>query len=417
MPKGIQLGLARVQHACSRLDGVHDGLPVVHVAGTNGKGSVAAMTARTLKLAGYRVGCFTSPHLCRFAERIQVDQAPIDDILLTDVLERALATDPELSFFETTFVAAMLAFRHAMVHVAVLEVGLGGRLDATNVVPQPVVTSVTRIARDHTELLGDRLESIAWEKASIAKPGVPMVVGRLDDTSARVVRQTALERGASEVLELGRELVFDASGYEGNVMLPYGMGNVRLRPSLRGVHQLENAGVAAVQCACASRALTRVTLEAIEKGVQSTRWPGRLEWLDDGVGRVLLDAAHNPDGMSTLVAHLRAEREAGCVPGGAATALVFGAMADKAWAEMLDAIAAVAAHRVFVAPGGRKPASVAQMVARVDGQMAVDVRTALSTARSLVGADGVVVVCGSIFLAGEARALLLGLDRDPAIAL
>ena len=168
VPRGVQLGLGDVMSACERADCPQQAFPVVHIGGTNGKGSVAAMVASVMRSAGYRTGLFTSPHLVRFAERIQIDSEPIARDPLVAALTQAIEIGPTLSFFETTFLAAMLAFRDARVDVAVLEVGLGGRLDATNVVERPLATAVTRVAFDHMDKLGPKIEQIALEKASIA---------------------------------------------------------------------------------------------------------------------------------------------------------------------------------------------------------------------------------------------------------
>lgn len=414
VPQGIRLGVERTRAACEKVGRPDRDLPVLHVGGTNGKGSVASQCEAVLRRSGYRTGLFTSPHLCRFAERIRVDGVPLDEEPLSDVLTRALELDDALSFFETAFVAAMLAFREAKVDVAVLEVGLGGRLDATNVVERPLVTCVTRVALDHVKQLGTTLESIAAEKAAIAKPDVPMVLGPLELSAYQVAYKLSRERGAWPVLAVGREIVIDQT--DQGAVVRFDDGDVlRLHPSLPGAHQIENAAVAAAMCRLSSAALPLVTPAHIEQGIAGANWPGRLESLSDGRGRVLIDAAHNPDGTRSLTAYLRS------APSGwrsdASTALVFGAMDDKAWPEMLDALVPFASHRFYVEPPGRKAASLADLCARAPGAPMVDLQDAMREAREAVGADGLVVVAGSIFLMGRVRAMLLGLPTDPAVAL
>ncbi|MBI5533648.1 MAG: bifunctional folylpolyglutamate synthase/dihydrofolate synthase [Deltaproteobacteria bacterium] len=412
VPRGIQFGLDDVRTACDRAGSPHLHVPVVHIAGTNGKGSVASMVASVLRTAGYRVGLFTSPHLCRFAERIQIDGSPLDNDSLTSALWQAIEVGPKLSFFETTFLAAMLAFRRLDVQVAVLEVGLGGRLDATNVVEHPTVTAVTRIALDHMDKLGRTEEEIAAEKAAIAKQGVPMVLGPMSAQVDRVCREHALGTGASEVLGVGREIAIER--LQGHAMrVALSLGSVELRPSLLGAHQLENAAVAAAICAAASGKLDRVDSKAIEKGIADAVWPGRLERIRDEDGDVVLDAAHNPDGAQALAAYLR-QSEA---RGPQSTALVFGAVADKSWKQMLSILAPLAEHRFYVEPGGRAGAPLVEMVETAGGTCEADVPSALAAARRSVGKHGLVVVAGSIFLAGNARCCLLRLDRDPPVAL
>jgi len=404
----MQFGLDDVRAACELAGSPHLTVPAVHIAGTNGKGSVASMCSSALRAAGYNVGLFTSPHLCRFAERIQINGTPIGDELLTACLDEAIEIGPKLSFFETTFLASMLAFRRSEVDIAVVEVGLGGRLDATNVIEKPLVTAVTRIALEHTDKLGPTLEAIAFEKASIAKPGVPMVFGPMDDVVDKTSRDTAIQRGASEILGLGREVRYARSNAHAEVVATG--HRFELRPRLSGEHQLENAAVAAMVCAMASRRLHNVDRQAIERGIAAAAWPARLEMVHDGRGDVLLDAAHNPDCMQALTSHLRQLRPR-------RTCLVFGAVADKSWNEMLQMIAPMTVERFYVEPGGRAAAPLEEMAGRFGGHVQPDLPAALRAARESAGDDGLVIVAGSIFLVGNARATILGLERDPPVAL
>jgi dihydrofolate synthase/folylpolyglutamate synthase len=392
-PRGALLGLERVSAACAALNHPERGFDSVHIAGTNGKGSVAAMVESMARAAKVRTGLYTSPHLVRFAERIQIDGAPVEDADLGAALEEALDRFPELTFFETATVAAFMVFARAKVELAVVEVGLGGRLDATNVLAAPRATAITRIALDHTDRLGKDIASIAREKAGILKPAVPVVLGPLDPISLAIVRGEADRVGAP--LRLTADDGELASFVE------------RYPPGLAGRHQIENARIAV--------ALAReiaLPPDAVGSGLSAVKWPGRLETLLTERGEVILDAAHNPDGAAALATALaRQAREP------ARVALVFGAMADKDAEAMLALLAAHATHRFYVSPEGRRAADPARLAVHLPGVVLASVSEALEQARTAVGPGGSVLVAGSIFLVGAARAHLLGLERDPAIGL
>ena len=382
----MRLGLDPMRAACARADHPERAFDVVHIGGTNGKGSTCAMVASMARAAGIRGGLYTSPHLVRFAERIRIDGSPIDDSTLTEVLEEALAIGADLSFFETATFAAFLAFRWAKVDLAVVEVGIGGRLDATNVIPSPRCTAITGVAFDHQDMLGETLDAIAREKAAIAKPGVPMVLGPMPDEARRAAMEVATANGA-RIVEAGA--------------LP-----PEVTVGLAGAHQRENARVA--WTIGAERGLRE---DQRARGLAEARWPGRFERIEvpDGefAGTWILDGAHNPDGARALVRALERE-DVGAV--------VFGALADKAWREMLGAIARVPAPRIYVAPGGRAPAELGVLAKEAPGTPASSVGEALAAARRAAG-DRPVVVCGSLYLVGEARARLLRIPPDPIVAL
>jgi len=388
IPFGMRLGLDAMGEACTRMDHPERAFPTVHVAGTNGKGSVCAMVESIARAQGLKTGLYTSPHLCRFAERIRIGDEPIDDARLAELLTASLEAGPELSFFEVATLAAFLAFRDARVDLAVMEVGLGGRFDATNVIPRPRAAAITRIALDHTDRLGPTLLHIAREKAGIAKPGLDIVLGPMQAEVRAAIDEVARTRGATTSTVKG-------------FAVPSAVG-------LDGEHQKDNARVAAVlgERIGASPA-------ALREGIARVRWPGRLE----RIGRFLLDAAHNPDGAQALARYVRS---LGVPP--VAAALVFGTLADKDWASMLDALAPLAATRVYVAPHGtaRGSADAQAMQARHAGMAARSTEEALSrlrTPHSGPEEPTLVVVAGSIVLVGEARSVLLGLPRDPPVAL
>jgi dihydrofolate synthase / folylpolyglutamate synthase len=392
-PRGALLGLVRVRAACIALNHPERRFETIHIAGTNGKGSVAAMIEARARAGGVRTGRYTSPHLVRFSERIQVMGKPASDDHLLGALEEVMGRFPELTFFETATMAAFIVFARMEVELAVVEVGLGGRLDATNVLAAPRATAITRIALDHTDRLGNDLASIAREKAGILKPAVPVVAGPLDPISCAIVR--------AEAERLGAPLWLTAEDGEIASFVD------RHPPGLAGRHQIENAKIAV--------ALAReVALpeSAIASGLSTVKWPGRLEAIATPLGEVLLDAAHNPDGAAALAATLASHgRDPDRV------ALVFGAMADKDARSMLAVLAPHARHRFYVAPEGRRAIDPVLLAEHLPGVVARGIPEALDQARAAAGAGGSVLVAGSIFLVGAARAYLLGLPRDPAIAL
>jgi dihydrofolate synthase/folylpolyglutamate synthase len=392
-PRGALLGLERVRAASAAFDHPEKRFPSLHVAGTNGKGSVSAMVATMAHASGYRTGLYTSPHLCRFNERIQLGGEPVPDDVMFPVLEDVMQRCPELTFFETATLAAFVVFARLKVDLAIVEVGLGGRLDATNVLDSPRATAITTIGLDHTDRLGADIASIAREKAGILKPGVPAVLGRLLPVAFAEISARAQEVGAP-ILETVGDPALDAF--------------VELHPpALLGAHQVDNARVAV-----ALAHVLGLGERDIAVGLRDVRWPGRSETVRTPEGDVLLDAAHNPDGAQAVAAALAAQRLSP-----ASVALVFGSMADKDSASMLAALGPHAAHRIYVPPEGRKAADPAALASLMPGQIAHDAAQALALGRKAVGPSGLVVVTGSIFLVGAARALLFGLERDPAVAL
>jgi dihydrofolate synthase/folylpolyglutamate synthase len=415
------LGLDRVEDALAALGDPHLGLPAVHVAGSNGKGSTSAMVEAVARTAGLRTGLYTSPHLCRFAERIRVDGQPLDDgafaRCLTAVLGRCR---PDLTFFESLTVAAFAAFREAGIDVAVLEVGLGGRLDATNVIRDPVATAITSISLEHTAILGDTLAAIAREKAGILKPGAPVVLGPLPAEADAAVAEVASRVGTGALCRVERgvhrtprapesiEVAYDGSCTEVRGPGPSAHVGVKLR--LAGLHQAENAGVAVgLAAALARRFPDRDFAAAIPAGLRAAEWPGRCERIEKEGVTVLLDAAHNPEGCAAL------RRAAPKAP--ETTALVFGALADKRWPDMLRDLAPLASRRYYTCPKGREPAAPEALAALAQGVPIPEPREALARALAESALGDTVIVTGSIYLVGELRAALLGIEADPVIAL
>jgi dihydrofolate synthase/folylpolyglutamate synthase len=389
--KGMELGLEPTRRALAALGDPHLALSVVHVAGTNGKGSVSAMVESIARCAGLRAGLYTSPHLCRFAERVRVDGEPLDDARLCASLARALDAGTDLTFFETLTVAAFDAFQVGAVDLAVLEVGLGGRLDATNVVPAPLCTAITSVALDHTAVLGATLDAIAREKAGIAKRGAPMVLGVLDRQAERAVMEVVAAAAAEPVLRAPP--------------LP-----AQMTVGLAGAHQRDNGAVAATIASVLSARWPGMAA-AVAPGLAAVRWPGRLEQLQRGDVRVILDCAHNQHAAASLA---RALVEGRWDVGNAT--LLFGALADKPFAAMLAEVSPLCARRVYTCPKGRQPAPLAELQQIAAGEAVPDARDALLRALE-IARGGTLLVTGSSYLVGELRAELLGERCDPVVAL
>src|SRR3954447_25268345 len=287
----IKFGLATTRALLHSLGNPHELIPTIHIGGTNGKGSVSTLVASALREAGWRVGLYTSPHLASFRERIRVDGVPIAENAMAMWTERLqpVILERKAIFFEATTAIAFADFAARGAEVVVAEVGLGGRLDSTNVL-HPLVSAVTKIERDHMKYLGDTLELIACEKAGIAKPGTPFVIGERDPALVDVLRREARKAVARVEAEGRTDVRVLPPDYEWTGPL-----------SLAGPHQRRNAAVAH-GILMALPAPYRPTREQIAGGFGSTRVAGRL----DRRGRWLFDVAHNPDGMRSLVAALAA---------------------------------------------------------------------------------------------------------------
>ena len=406
---GIRLGLDRLRTLLAALGDPQARFPSVLVAGSNGKGSTSALLAAMAGAAGYRVGHYTSPHLESVEERIRIDGRSIERGRLAGLIERVIAASEadggELpTYFEALTAAAFLAFAEDAVELAVLEVGMGGRLDATNVV-EPVLSVVTPISLEHREHLGPTLTAIAREKAGVLRPGRPALAWVAEPEAEAALVDVAAEIG-TELALADREVrieSIESLGWEGQkVRIATASATYDLRLALLGEHQARNLALAVA----AAEALSAVGFPnlndaAIAEGAAACRWPGRLEPIDLPDGRrVLLDAAHNPAGVATLTAFLDQQGEP--------FDLLFGVLDDKQVDEMLLPLAS-RAHRVTLtqpsSPRARPAAELAALLttrphvyAEPDSARALDL--ALATPSPLL------VACGSIVLVGELRTAL-----------
>lgn len=297
---GIKLGLENTARLLERLGNPQDDLRIVHIAGTNGKGSTASALASILRQGGVRVGLYTSPHLHSFTERIQVDGRSVSESAVADLIEeiRPVAEELGTTFFEFATALALLSFQRSGVEWAVLEVGMGGRLDATNVVT-PELALVTPISLDHAEHLGSSLAAVAGEKAGIFKPQVPVLSARQPAAAARVIKERVL---ALEVPLFCAGEDFNWQATDGGFCYRgLDLTLDELAPGLRGIHQLENLSLALAAAELLKRQGVPLSTDALRQGVSEVRWPGRLEWLH---GWALLDGAHNPAGAKVLGKYL-----------------------------------------------------------------------------------------------------------------
>jgi dihydrofolate synthase / folylpolyglutamate synthase len=387
---GIKFGLENISRIVERLGHPERAFQSVHIAGTNGKGSVTAMVDAALRAAGCRAARFTSPHLIDLTERFVIGGHPVsaealsavvDDIRCAiDAMRAEGVLEVQPTFFEVTTAAAFELFRRAHVDVAVLEVGLGGRLDATNVVT-PVATAITSIAFDHQTYLGSTLRQIAFEKAGIIKPAVPVVVGRLDPEAASVINEVAHARGAN-VIQASAD---DVAGFT--------LG-------LAGAHQQMNAAVALRLLEVLSTRGRSIASDAIAVGLSKPDWPGRLDLRRFADGReMLLDAAHNPAGAAALASYLKGVWKDPPPP------LVFAVMRDKDISAMLHVLLPVVGRLVVTRASNPRSADPGDIVERARA-IAPDLPIAAEpTASSAVAAawraSPRIVVAGSIFLLGD----------------
>lgn len=407
---GIKLGLDNINALLDAADHPEKSYPTIHIGGTNGKGSTVAFLDHILRSAGYRVGRFTSPHLITLNERFMVNGEPISDDALRATLKTFLFHAKQIgitpTFFEMNTAVAFAHFQHEEVDVALIEVGLGGRFDSTNVIT-PLLSIITNIGLEHTQYLGDTLGEIAFEKAGILKKEVSAVLGNLHNEPRKVIleRATHLE---CEVSELGSNYSFDWNAENG---LTYQDEETRFENiplPLSGHHQGENA-------ATAIRAVTRlrgqfpgITDDAIRSGLESSRWPCRMETvLSDP--EVIIDVAHNPDGMRTLASALNRE-----------AVFVLSVATDKRAAEMISSLSSLSAHLIITQFEGDRATPVHELAKLVPAEMSTELIADLDTAIE----EGIrvakerklpLVITGSLFIAGQARDYLIRTHGAPPL--
>ncbi len=437
----IKLGLDSMQDLLAELGVPHRDLRFVHIGGTNGKGSVGALLLEILSRLGLRVGLYTSPHLSSVRERFRINGRCMDEAAFARLVGRirGVLAGREITYFECTTALALLWFAEQGVDCAIMEVGMGGRLDATNVI-SPVCCAITNVARDHEEYLGTTIRAIAGEKAGIVKPGVPVVTAAAGE-ALEVIRARCQELGAP-LYRLGRDFLLsldsdalnsdtlnsDAAGggasdaawrYRGFGPLASGIAGPRI--GLAGRHQAANTGLAlALLELLASRLDIALDPGRIAAAVAAARWPGRMEGFyaipprGGPRRRFLLDGAHNPAGAAVLAEHLAAIR-----PRDGRIVLLWGAMADKDLEGTLPVVARQADLLVLAGMEYDRAADPGDLASLVSGlgvvvQTAATVEEGLALAAAAAGERDVVCIAGSLYLVGAARRLLAGGDPCPS---
>lgn len=404
------LDLSRVERLLEMVGNPHRLYPSVHVAGTKGKGSTSAMIESVLRAAGYRTGFYTSPHLHTFRERIRIGADLIsreEVVSLVEEFRPLIARVPGVTTFEAITAIAFTYFARQKVDVLVAEVGLGGRLDATNVI-RPEVAVITSLSLDHTYLLGNTLPEIAAEKAGIIKDGIPVVTAPQRPKALAVIEETARARQAPLTV-VGRDWVWEPGPFDlkGQSFTARRVGEGRDDLAgeywipLLGRHQLENAATALAALQILLDRGFRLPRAAAREGLRTVEWPGRLEILSTDP-LVVVDCAHNPYSTEVLRETMRE-----WFPG-RRWVLIFGASADKDIPGMLQALLPITDHLIVTRsdhPRSATPVELADMAASVGGgaEIAVNIRRAFQRALTLLGPDTGILVTGSIFLVAEAR--------------
>lgn len=416
--RDARMGLERTRELLERLGNPQDGLRFVHVAGTNGKGSVCAYLERTLRAAGFRTGLFTSPYIKAFEERIRVNGAniPADDLLAATltVREAAEAMADHPTEFELMTAVALVHFARQQCQIVVLEVGLGGRLDSTNVIDEPEVSVIARIGLDHTKLLGSTVGEIAREKAGIIKEGCPVVAWPQEQEAFEPIDLRAAERGAPlTVADFSRLRIEEKPTKEHPAWRFAYKGREGLETCLLGAYQPYNAAVALDAVDVLRERGWDIPEKAVREGMSRTRWPGRFEAVSERP-LFVVDGGHNPQGARALADTLDA------VFPGVRPVFLVGVLEDKDYPEMLEAILPHGSAFVCTEPANPRalPAAKLARAVRWTGQdllgcsactnpyVAKSVAEGVERARQLAGPDGMVVAFGSLYSIGEVEAAL-----------
>lgn len=397
---GQKPGLDRIRRLLGRLGDPQKELKFIHIAGSNGKGSTAAMLSSVLTAAGLKTGLYTSPHLWRFHERFQVDGAPISDADLADITARVLEAAEDETEFELMTAIGMVFFLRSQCDIVVLETGLGGRLDSTNIIPAPEAAVITHIGLEHTELLGDTLEKIAAEKAGILKPGCDAVLYGQGQGVQAVVEDVCRRLEVPLTVTASPRVL--SAGLEGQTFTYRGMGPYHI--SLLGEYQIHNAAAALETVNVLRRRGWNIPEEAVREGLSKAAWPGRMEmaWWSPNV---LLDGGHNPQCLEALAQSLKE-----LYPG---KKLIFltGVLADKDWTAMMGQLLPLSREFYTITPDSPRAMSAADLAAWLESRGArafpcETVRDGLDRALAAAGPQDVVCATGSLYMIGEVRHLL-----------
>jgi dihydrofolate synthase/folylpolyglutamate synthase len=393
---GVHLGLERIERLLTDLGNPHRKIPLLHVAGTNGKGSVCAYLSATLTAAGYKVGRYTSPHLIDWTERICINEQPISPEVLADLLQeiqKAIKSDTaHPTQFEVITAAAWLYFARSPVDLAVFEVGLGGRLDATNVCQNPLVSIITSLSREHWQVLGPTLADIAKEKAGILKSGCPAVIGPLPPEAKEVIATRTTELHCPTVwVQPATEFTIGGERWANYHGIEYPL-------PLLGDIQLINSAIAIASLEILQQGGWKITLSAIQQGMAQTRWLGRLQWTEWKNYPILIDGAHNTASAQALRRYIDNLKQP--------VTWVMGMLSTKDHAEIFQALLR-SGDRLYLVPvpdhSTAAPANLANLAVQICPELKhlatfSELDSALNLA--IVETDGLVVLCGSLYLVG-----------------
>lgn len=398
---GILLGLENITKLLEALGNPQASFPAIHVGGSNGKGSTAAILNSILRKAGLRTALYTSPHLNDFRERIRIDGAMVskEEIIRSAGKVREVYDPERTTFFEYTTAVAFDCIAEAKPDVAIVEVGLGGRLDATNTV-DPIVTIITDISREHEDYLGVGIESVAREKAGIIKPNVPLITGATRKKAGEVILGTARQVGAPAKL-FGKDFVGRRTGYQRFTYGSPGLIIEGLETSMPGGHQMKNAAMACAVVEELSRAGYLIREEDVRSGIKETWFPGRFELLRCSPD-VIIDGAHTPESMR-LLKHAMSQRYPNVRP-----LVLTGMLREKNWAEMARILASVAREMVCVAPQGNRALDPGELIPvikehGIPATVAPSIEAGLHALMEKAGAEDVILAAGSLYMIGPVR--------------
>lgn len=408
---GIKLGLSTIQNILSGLGNPHERFSSIHVAGTNGKGSVASFLAAILKACGYKVGLYTSPHLVRFNERICINNQQVSDENVVSAYQAVTDVhhgDRQPTFFEYTTAMALYEFCRESVDWAVVETGMGGRLDATNVL-QPAISIITNISLEHQGYLGNTLAEIAGEKGGIIKSKTPVVTGVLQPPVISTLEKLASEQSAP-IYRYKKD--FKARRKADHTFSYFGLDHVwrKITTSLTGSYQVENASLVLAACEILMRTGVHLSFENIRTGLAETRWPGRLEVVSENP-KVILDGAHNLNAAKELGKYLKTELA------GRRITLIIGILDDKPYTAILEALVPPCSRIILTRPQISRalPLDTLYPIAaamKEDVLKIPDVPHAIAFASENALPDEVICVAGSLYVVGEAKAYLNATQED-----
>ena len=402
---GIKLSLFNIASILKRLDNPQNGFSCIHIAGTNGKGSIASALSSILQLSGYKVGLYTSPHLVKFNERIRINNTPILDKKVVEsykAVNKVIQKNLKTTFFELTTAMAFYEFNRQKVDWAVIETGMGGRLDATNII-KPVISIISNISVEHQRYLGNTIGQIASEKAGIIKKSVPVITGVKQNKAISVLKKMAAKQSAP-FYRLGNE--FRIRRNKDKTFSYFGIDTVwrNMRTGLLGNHQIDNAAIVLAACEILNQNKTNLSFQNIKQGLVQNRWPGRLEIVSSSP-LILLDGAHNLIAARKLVKFLSEDMTNRNIT------LVIGILDDKPYAAMLACLLPLCNKAILTRPKIYRALSPERLFPAAkkiiqDIEIIPDVGNAIKYAIKTASVNDVICIAGSLYLVGEAKEAL-----------